>query len=63
MITFMIVCFTVMFWIVLIGVAIELLVVVALKIIELVSKGRLKFFNRGLIEPIYSKEPRSVSFF
>ena len=63
MITSLIVCFTVMFWIVLIGVAIELLVVIALKIIELVSRGRLKFFNRGLIEPIYSKEPRHIEFF
>ena len=34
-----------------------------LKIIEQVTRGRLKFFNRDYLEPIFSKEPRNVEFF
>ena len=34
-----------------------------LKIIEQVTHGRLKFFNRDYLEPVFSKEPRDVEFF
>lgn len=42
---------------------IEALVIFILKIIEQVTEGRLKFFNRDYCEPIYSKWPRPVEFF
>ena len=42
---------------------IEALVIFILKIVEQVTEGRLKFFNRDYCEPIYSKWPRPVEFF
>ena len=33
------------------------------KILEQITNGRFKFFDRRLNEPIYQKNPRPVSFF
>lgn len=50
-------------WICIIGLILMFLGRVFLKIVEHVTEGRLKFFNRDFCEPIYSKWPRPVSFF